>query len=111
MTEIKRATFLFFYLADEICFDVEQFVAAGRIAFGTCGRLQVISILSECEFPFEWAHAEILGGLPSDRFIPTSEALERHHLTPELMQEWAEKGLVISDGSDPALVEYRRRDE
>jgi putative peptide maturation dehydrogenase len=111
MTEIKRATYLFFYFADEVYFDAEQLVVEGRVAFGTRARMRVISVLAEREFSLEPEHVEILGALPSDRFIAIAKVIEEHRVARELLHEWAEKGLVIIDGSDVTLVEYRRRDE
>jgi putative peptide maturation dehydrogenase len=70
------------------------------------GSLVAVSVLKGGEVPLSDEQVRVLREIPAERWIP----LERNADATTLLG-LAREGLVVTDGADEVLVEFRRRDE
>src|SRR5919202_2311639 len=107
MPRIRRTVFLFFNRYDAPLLDPAALIrGAGKVR--RMPQLLAISVLRGAEFEISERDFELLGTVPSDRWMDADElaAADRPRL-----RELAELGLLVSTEDDPLLAELRRRDE
>jgi putative peptide maturation dehydrogenase len=104
MERLKRPAFLFLFRQDQPFLDVEQLLR-GTLASASVGRSYALSAARGEAVPISDDQLGLVVSLPSDEWVEPS--VEDVAAFAELAQE----GIVLSDGDDPKLAEFRRRDE
>jgi putative peptide maturation dehydrogenase len=104
MTLLRRPSFLFFYCQDQPLFDVEQFLQ-GVVVPTPLRRLYALPAARGERVSISDEQLRLIVSLPSSEWVePASEDAAALH-------ELALEGVVLSDGEDSRLAEFRRRDE
>jgi putative peptide maturation dehydrogenase len=81
-------------------------VLRGVMAVDSAPGLVAVSILRGDEYPITQDELAALLAIPTDRWTAAGEAG-----SPELIQSFAARGLVVSDADDPGLAELRKLDD
>ena len=104
MERLKRPAFLFFFRQDHPFLDVEQMLR-GALVPASVGRSYALSAARGEAVPISDDQLRLVISLPSDEWVePPNDDVAA-------FGELAQEGVVLSDGDDPKLAEFRRRDE
>ncbi len=107
MPRFRRTLYAFFAWQDRTFFDVEALLG-GVVTLAPVRQLLAISVLRGEPLAVTPADVELLGSIPSDRWVDPGEV---GGATAERLAELAGQGLLVSDGEGPPFAELRRRDE
>lgn len=107
MARFRRTVYAFFAWHDGTFLDLEQLVR-GSFAPAPYRWVLGLSALSGAAVPLSEDALDLLGFLPSDRWIAEDEVRDAGR---ERLLELARGGLIVCDDDDPDLRELRRRDE
>jgi putative peptide maturation dehydrogenase len=104
MARLKRPAFLFFFRQDRPFVDVEQLLR-GTLVPASVGRTYALSAARAEAVPVSDDELRLVMSLPADEWVEPPDA------DADAFAELAREGVVLSDGDDPELAEFRRRDE
>ena len=103
MPRFRRTKYLFVYYEDRQFLDIVRLLR-GEAVVTPLRRILAISILTAKEHVTSRRELDLLLSIPSDEWV------ERSGADAQALGELAAHGLVLSDGSDDRLHEFRRRD-
>ncbi len=107
MPRFRRTRYAFFAWRDGTFFDVEALLD-GEVKLAPARQLLGISALRGEPLAVSPADVELLGSIPSDRWVDRDEV---EGATTERLVELASQGLLVSDADEPPFGELRSRDE
>jgi putative peptide maturation dehydrogenase len=101
MPRLKRPVFLFFTCQDHPFLDIEELLQ-GVVERSSLRRVYGLSAAVGGAVPLNDDELQLILSLPSDEWVKEADPV---------LQELADRGLVLRDGDDPVDAERRRRDE
>jgi putative peptide maturation dehydrogenase len=103
----RRTVYAFFAWHDGTFLDLEN-LFRGEVMLSPQRQLLAISVLRGEPVPVSAADVELLGAVPSDRWVDSAEVVTADD---GQLDELARAGLLVSDDDEPTLAELRQRDE
>ena len=110
MQRVKRSSYLFFLIEDRKIFDPEAFLR-GQIDLSTQPEIVALTPYFASEQAIEPADLELLTRVPAETWSPVSQLRRESRLDLDRLERLVARGLLLSDGDDPASARVRRFEE
>lgn len=108
--KVKRAVGLSLFLVDKAEIDSYRLLR-GDLPLKATPTLKVASPLTEETYEIELRDFEVISAIPETTWSSLASLTKRWDITKDRVIGFAEKGLLVSDASDPKLVDLRERDD